>query len=52
MATRHYISYDTVIPNNDTIFFTIGLTLATTDVITVYANNASMSFHVYGSEIS
>lgn len=52
LATRHYISYDTVIPNNDTIFFTIGLTLATTDVITVYANNASMSFHVYGSEIS
>jgi effector-binding domain-containing protein len=52
LAARHYISYDTVIPNNDTIFFTIGLTLATTDVITVYANNAAMSFHVYGSEIS
>jgi hypothetical protein len=52
LANQHYISYDTVIPNNDTIFFTIGLTLATTDMITVYANNASMSFHVYGSEIS
>lgn len=52
LANQHYISYDTVIPNNDTIFFTIGLTLATTDIITVYANNASMSFHVYGSEIS
>ena len=52
LANQHYISYDTVIPNNDTIFMTIGLTLATTDVITVYANNASVSFHVYGSEIS
>jgi glucose-6-phosphate dehydrogenase assembly protein OpcA len=52
LANQHYISYDTVVPNNDTIFFTIGVTLATTDVITVYANNALMSFGVFGSEIS
>ena len=52
LATQHYLSYDTVIPSNETIFFTIGLTLATTDVITVYANSALMSFSVFGSEIS
>jgi hypothetical protein len=33
-------------------FITIGVTLAATDVITVYASSANLSFSAFGSEIS
>jgi glucose-6-phosphate dehydrogenase assembly protein OpcA len=52
LAGQHYIAYDTPIAANDTIALTLGITLATTDVITVYASSASMSFSAFGSEIS
>lgn len=52
LANQHYIAYDNIISANSTISFTIGITLATTDVITVYASSADMSFSAYGSEIS
>jgi len=51
LAARHYLAYDTVIPANDSIALTIGVTLATTDVVTVYASSATMSFALFGSEI-
>lgn len=52
LAAQHYLAYDTPIAANDTIALTLGITLATTDVVTVYASAASMSFNAYGSEIS
>lgn len=52
LASKHYISYDTSISANDTVSLTIGLTLATTDVVTVYASSANMSFNLFGSEIA
>lgn len=52
IATQHYVAYDTPIAANDTIALTLGITLATTDVITVYASAATMSFSVFGSEIT
>jgi hypothetical protein len=52
LTSSHYISYDTTLPANDTISLTIGVTLATTDVVTVYANNTNVSFNLFGSEIS
>ena len=48
---KHYIAYDTAIPQLDSIALTIGVTLAQTDVISVYAANANISFNVFGSEI-
>lgn len=51
LAARHYIAYDTSIPANDVLTMTIGLTLATTDVVTVYASSANVSFNLFGSEI-
>lgn len=51
LATKHYISYDTTVSGNDTIFISIGTTLATTDVVTVYASTASVCFSLFGSEI-
>lgn len=52
LAAKHYIAYDTVIPALDIISLTIGMALATTDVVTVYASNSSMSFNLFGSEIT
>lgn len=51
-ADKHYIAYDAPIQANDTVFLTVGLTLAATDVITVYSSNADTAFNAYGSEIT
>jgi hypothetical protein len=52
LAAKHYIAFNGVIPAYDTISLTIGITLATTDVVTVYAGTANLSFNLFGSEIS
>lgn len=49
---KHYIAYNSAIPAYDSISLTIGITLATTDVVTVYANTANLSFSLFGSEIT
>ena len=51
IATQHYIAYDVTIGALDTVSLTMGITLATTDIITVYASASTMSFSVFGSEI-
>ena len=52
LAAQHYLAYDIAIAANDTTALTLGVTLATTDVITVYASSATLSFSAFGSEIS
>jgi hypothetical protein len=52
LSNEDYIAYDVAIAANDTTALTLGMTLATTDVITVYASTANFSFNVFGSEIS
>jgi hypothetical protein len=52
LANDDYIVYDAALSGNDTIAFTIGVTLAATDVITVYASTANLSFNLFGSEIA
>lgn len=52
LAAQHYIAYDVPIAANDTTALTLGITLATTDVVTVYASSATMSFNAYGTEIT
>lgn len=47
---KQYISYDAPIAGNDTIAITIGATLATTDVLRVYATLATLSFAAFGVE--
>jgi hypothetical protein len=51
-ADQHYIAFDASVGAKDTISLTIGVTLATTDVVTVFASTADFSFNVFGSEIS
>lgn len=52
VAAMHYIIYDAVIPASDSITLTLGITLAATDVISVYASTGSLSFHAYGVQIT
>lgn len=49
---KHYIVYDSPVAGNDTLFLTIGVALETTDVVSVYAGTANVSFNLYGSEIA
>ena len=49
---KHYIVYDASIGANTTTSYTLGMTLAATDIITVYAATSTVSFSVFGSEIA
>ena len=51
IANEHYIVYNDVLNQNDSVFLTIGVTMATTDVMTIYAGTADLSFSLFGSEI-
>lgn len=50
LANQHYLYYDVPLGGNDTFVATIGLSLATTDVVTVYATLATLSFNLFGQE--
>jgi hypothetical protein len=52
IANQHYLAYDVAIAANDTTALTLGITLTATDVVTVYASTADLSFGIFGSEIS
>ena len=52
LSNEEYIAYDATVPANDTISLTIGVTLAATDVVTVYASTANLSINIFGSEIA
>ena len=49
---KHYIAYDVPVNATDTVFLTLGVSLATTDVISVYSSSGTASFSLFGSEIS
>ncbi|HQX82980.1 MAG TPA: hypothetical protein PKW63_14540 [Vicinamibacterales bacterium] len=50
LANEHYVIYDSAIAATTTDLLTIGITLATTDVVTVYASSANFSFNLFGNE--
>jgi len=52
VANEDYLAYDTTISANDTITLTLGITIDATDVISVGASDANVSFSAFGSEIS
>jgi hypothetical protein len=51
-ANQHYVAYDVPIAGNDSTTLTLGITLAATDVLTVYGSTANLSFNVFGTEIT
>jgi hypothetical protein len=52
LADQHYIVFGATVPASDSTFITAGITLNATDVLTVYASSATVSFNAYGSEIA
>ena len=52
LANEHYIVYDLSLTAGSTFTFTSGVTLATTDVITVYSTTGNSTFSAFGSELS
>ena len=54
LANQHYIAYDTVVPSNDTIALTLGITLGNTDVISANteAGDDDVCITIFGSEIA
>jgi len=51
-TNKDYIYYDLPIGSNDTFVATMGVSLATTDVVRIYAGSANLSFSAYGVEIT
>jgi glucose-6-phosphate dehydrogenase assembly protein OpcA len=51
ITASQYLAYDVSLPANATDTLTLGVTVAATDVISVYASTATMSFNAFGSEI-
>lgn len=52
LANQHYIVYDSSIDAGSSVFLTLGISLATTDVVTVFAGTATVAFSLFGSEVS
>jgi hypothetical protein len=52
IANQHYVAYDAALPANDTATLTLGVTLAATDVISVYAASENVAFAAFGVEIT
>jgi hypothetical protein len=52
IANQHYIGYDITVGASDSTIITVGLTLATTDVLSVYASTANVAFQAFGDEAS
>lgn len=52
ITDSQYMIYDASVAANDTLLLTLGIALATTDVVTVYASTANLSFSLFGSEIT
>ncbi len=52
IVNKQYIYYEVNIPGYETFTATLGVTLAATDVVVVYATLATLSFNLFGQEIT
>ena len=50
-TAKQYIYYGLAVPANESFVATLGLTLSATDVVSVYASSATLSFNLFGVEI-
>lgn len=51
ISTQQYIAFEVPIPGQDSIPLTLGMTLDSTDVVTVYSFQGSVTFNLFGTEI-
>lgn len=52
ITNAHYLGYDITVGASDSTIITVGLTLAATDVLSVYASTANVAFQAFGDEAS
>ena len=52
IANEHYLAFNVTVGGNDSTSLTLGITMASTDVLTVQASNDNLTFNAFGSEIS
>jgi glucose-6-phosphate dehydrogenase assembly protein OpcA len=52
LANSQYVAYDITVGASDSTALTLGVTLNATDVVTVYASTANLTFTAFGSEIA
>jgi len=52
IANQHYIGYDITVGASDSTLITVGITMAATDVLSVYASTANLAFSAFGDEAS
>lgn len=52
IANQHYVAYDVPLDGNALVTLTLGITINASDVVTVRAASANVSFNAFGSEIS
>ena len=52
VANQHYVAYNVSLPATSTDTLTLGITLAATDVVSVYASTADFSFNAFGTELA
>lgn len=52
IADQHYIAHTVAIGANETLTFTLGITMEATDVLSVYNTLATVSFNAFGVELT
>jgi hypothetical protein len=52
LEDKHYVVYDQSLAAYQSVFYTIGITVASTDVITVRSLSGTSAFNIFGSENS
>jgi hypothetical protein len=51
-SNSNYLAFDAPIGGNDTVALTLGISLGDTDVVSVFAGNANLTFQAFGAEIT
>lgn len=51
ITTQQYIVYDAILPAQDALGITLGMSLAATDKITVFSFQGNVAFTLFGTEI-
>lgn len=51
-TNSQYIIYDATVQGGDSVLYTLGISLAATDVVRVYAGDGNLSFSLFGAEIT
>ena len=52
LENKHFLLFDSAVNQFDSSFLTLGVTLASTDVLSVRSSTSSSSFTLFGSEIT